>query len=124
MGESGVLNDSPTDLSPIMSTFMSSNGIRYHLHPELVQEGEGEVISVCVDCLQLIKEEDDAGTIHLDSPDAEVKTEKRNGGSQKLREKTMEEADKFREKDQAMYDVLKGVLRALLIFFCVCRSSR
>ena len=30
---------------------------------------------------------------------------------------------KFREKDQAMYDVLKGVLRALLIFFCVCRSS-
>ena len=93
MGESGVLNDSPTDLSPIMSTFMSSNGIRYHLHPELVQEGEGEVISVCVDCLQLIKEEDDAGTIHLDSPDAEVKTEKRNGGSQKLREKTMEEAD-------------------------------
>ncbi len=30
---------------------------------------------------------------------------------------------KFREKDQAMYDVLKGVLRALLICFCVCRSS-
>ena len=89
MGESGVLNDSPTDLSPIMSTFMSSNGIRYHLHPELVQEGEGEVISVCVDCLQLIKEEDDAGTIHLDSPDAEVKTEKRNGASQKLRENSM-----------------------------------
>jgi hypothetical protein len=53
MGESGVLNESPTDLSPIMSTFMSTTGTRYHLHPELVKEGEVEVISVCVDCLQL-----------------------------------------------------------------------
>ena len=33
-------------------------------------------------------------TIHLDSPDAEVKTDKRNGASQKLREKSMEEDDK------------------------------
>ena len=78
MGESGVLNESPTDLSPIMSTFMSANGTRYHLHPELVKQGEVEVISLCVDCLQLVKEEDDAGTIDPESPDAEAKTEKRN----------------------------------------------
>ena len=89
MSESGVLLASPTDLSPIMSTFMSSNGTRYHLHPELVKEGEVEVISVCVDCLQLVKEEDDAGTIDPESPDAEAKIEKRNVSRQKLREKSM-----------------------------------
>ena len=89
MGESGVLNDSPTDLSPIMSTFMSANGTRYHLHPELVKQGEVEVINVCVDCLQLVKEEDDAGTIDPESPDAEAKIEKRNISRKKLREKSM-----------------------------------
>ena len=79
MGESGVLNDSPTDLSPIMSTFMSANGTRYHLHPELVKKGEVEVISLCVDCLQLVneEEEDDAGTIILNllTPRSKLKRE-------------------------------------------------
>ena len=89
MGESGVLKESPTDLSPIMSTFMSSNGTRYHLHPELVKQGEVEVIYLCVDCLQLVKEEDDAGTIDLESPDDEAKTEKRNISRKKLREKSL-----------------------------------
>ena len=89
MGESGVLNDSSTDLSPIMSTFMSANGIRYHLHPELVNQGEVEAISLCVDCLQLVKEEDDAGTIDPEAPDAEAKIEKRNSSRKKVREKSM-----------------------------------
>ena len=91
MGESGVLNDSPTDLSPIMSTFMSANGYRYHLHPELVKNGEVEVIFLCVDCLQLVNEEkeDDAGTIDPESTNAEVKIEKRNISRKKLREKSM-----------------------------------
>ena len=92
MGESVVLNDSPTDLSPLMSTFMSANGSRYHLHPELVKKGEVEVIFLCVDCLQLVneeEEEDDAGTIDPESPNAEVKIEKRNISRKKLREKSM-----------------------------------
>ena len=66
MGESGVLKDSVTDLSPIMSSFMSANGTRYHLHPELVKKGEVEVISLCVNCLELVKEENDAETETLD----------------------------------------------------------
>ena len=31
-----------------------------------------------MDCLQLVKEEDDAGTLDLESPDDEAKTEKIN----------------------------------------------
>ena len=89
MGESGVLKDSATDLSSIMSSFMSVNGTRYHLHPELVKKGEVEVISLCVDCLQLVKEEaeDDAGTIDLESVDVDAIIEKSNISRQKLREK-------------------------------------
>ncbi len=30
-----------SNLSPIMSTFMSSNGTRYHLHPELFEDSQG-----------------------------------------------------------------------------------
>ncbi len=70
---------------------MSVNGTRYHVHPELVKKGEVEVISLCVDCLQLVKEEaeDDAGTIDLESVDADAIIEKRNSLRQKLREKSM-----------------------------------
>ena len=97
MGESGVLKDSVTDLSPIMSSFMSANGTRYHLHPELVKKGEVEVISLCVNCLELVNEENDAETETLDpeSLDTDANTKRSNIWRTKLRENSMSIAAGF-----------------------------
>ena len=53
MSASGVLQDELTDLSAIMSSYLSTeNGKRYHVHPELV--GRKEEIDVCCACLKLV----------------------------------------------------------------------
>ena len=58
MDESGVLKETATDLSPVMSSCLSETGTRYHLHPELVKTGETtEMCCLCVPCLHLVKEE-------------------------------------------------------------------
>jgi hypothetical protein len=69
MGESGVLNKTATDLSPIKSSFLSANGTRYHLHPELIKIcGTTEMCCLCVLCLHLVDEEIAIGSINLNLP--------------------------------------------------------
>jgi len=54
MDASGQLQDTVTDLSVIMSSYLAESGKRYHVHPELVGRSEEE-IDVCSDCLKLFK---------------------------------------------------------------------
>ncbi len=84
MDDSGVLRKTATDLSPVMSSFLSKTGTRYHLHPELIKIRETtEMCSLCVPCLRLVEEEIEIGSINLDSADAEVKLAKRDLSRQK-----------------------------------------
>ena len=88
MGESGVLNKTATDLSPIKSSFLSANGTRYHLHPELIKICETtEMCCLCVLCLHLVDEEIAIGSINLNLPGAEVKLAKRDLYRQKNQRK-------------------------------------
>jgi hypothetical protein len=90
MDESGLLKEDVTDLSPIMSSFLSTNGTRYHLHPELTHKGdEAESCFLCVTCLQLVNEENSIANVDSASPEAGVKQAKRNASLQKNREKSM-----------------------------------
>ncbi len=96
MDDSGVLRKTATDLSPVMSSFLSKTGTRYHLHPELIKIRETtEMCCLCVPCLRLVEEEIAIGSINLDSADAEVKLAKRDLSRQKIREKTMSIASGF-----------------------------
>ena len=97
MDESGVLRETATDLSPVMSSHLSEEtGTRYHLHPELVKTGDTtEMCCFCVNCLHLVKEEIAIGSINLKLPGAEVKLAKRDLSRQKIREKSMSIAAGF-----------------------------
>jgi len=119
MGESGVLNKTATDLSPIKSSFLSANGTRYHLHPELIKICETtEMCCLCVLCLHLVDEEIGIGSINLNLPGAEVKLAKRDLSRQKIREKTMSIAAGFdygvlsRVQDLAHPSILERILIA------------
>ena len=59
MDESGQLQKAITDLSSIISSYLSEDGTRYLLHSELVSVGDTETCSQCVPCLQLMKEEEE-----------------------------------------------------------------
>lgn len=93
MDEFGQLKKTVTDLSPVMSSYLSKTGVRYHLHPELVNVGDTETCSLCVACLQVMNEEIEIEIeiegIDPDSPDAEVKIAERRLLQQKIRAKSM-----------------------------------
>ena len=84
MDEFGQLKKTVTDLSPVMSSYLSKTGTRYHLHPELVNVGDTETCSLCVACLQLMNEEIEIEIeiegIDPDSPDAEAKLDEMEEG--------------------------------------------
>ena len=89
MDESGVLNKTATDLSLIKSSFLSENGTRYHLHPELIKFCKTtEMCCLCVSCLRIVDVEIAIGSINLNLPGAEVKLAKRDLSRQKSEKKT------------------------------------
>jgi len=55
MDATGKLSSTPTDLSVIMSTYLARNGLRYHLHSELVNAEE--LFDVCIGCILFIRHE-------------------------------------------------------------------
>lgn len=73
MEESGQLSSASTDLSVIISSYLAKNGVRYHLHSELVDPAEQ--IDVCVVCLQLIRHENEP--VGLDDSDEDKSRRKR-----------------------------------------------
>jgi len=95
MDSSGKLNDYTTDLSPIMSSYLSANTRkRHHLHPELINVVDGvETCDFCVKCIELMTGEQNAevavlesevGVVEFDSSRAKILLR-----SQKLRESSM-----------------------------------
>jgi hypothetical protein len=88
MSEHGKLDDHRTDLSPIMSSYLSCNGQRYHLHPELVNSVK-EICHVCSSCLQLIEQEEEAILLDPTAPDFETKLESWNQASCKIRSSSL-----------------------------------
>ena len=108
-----MLRETVTDLSPVMSSFLSENGTRYHLHPELIKIRETtEMCSFCVPCLRLVEEEIAIGCINLELPGAEVMLAKRNLSRQKIREKSMSIAAGF---DYGVLSRLQDLMRPSIL---------